>query len=499
MATRDALLEGHAARSDGHAVPASVAPIDRSATIDSINNNPVDSAAAEGRRALILDGGFWTAVLTISNAALGAGLLSVPYAFFSAGLLVGSLTTGVLILACFASLCVIMARMAKAQAADDAICSFGGLVGWGCGARASWLVEILVLLNSFGACVGYLVLLGDVLTPLLHAPLERWLHLDGARARTAVVLGASLVALLLCLLRRISALRYSAAVAVFACFFVAGMLAAQASEHSCAPGDCADEVGRNGWCTRSQAASNATAGACNAEAPLAGISAWPVSAAGLLRALPLLINAMQCHIQAAFVFAEMAPPLRTPRARRAIAGGATSLLFAFYASVGLAGFMRFGAQTQGDILKNFGPADGAASVARLSVAITAISAFPMQHFPARSVTHRIWRLLVRDRAEKPRMSLPFILIEAALWVGVTAFLALLLGSNLSFVFELLGAVVVGAVVFLVPAALLLATKGERGARRARTRLLAAAFVAVGSFLTVSGTYISIEQEVVGKK
>eukprot|EP00315_Gephyrocapsa_oceanica_P026907 CAMPEP_0185459330 /NCGR_PEP_ID=MMETSP1365-20130426/84590_1 /TAXON_ID=38817 /ORGANISM="Gephyrocapsa oceanica, Strain RCC1303" /LENGTH=73 /DNA_ID=CAMNT_0028065873 /DNA_START=1 /DNA_END=218 /DNA_ORIENTATION=- len=46
-------------------------------------------SARPDRPLLVRDAGFWTAVLTLCNAALGAGLLSLPYAVASAGLLVG--------------------------------------------------------------------------------------------------------------------------------------------------------------------------------------------------------------------------------------------------------------------------------------------------------------------------------------------------------------------------------------------------------------------------
>ena len=43
--------------------------------------NAGDGGASKRRSGSVFcDGGFWTAVLTIANAALGAGLLSVPYA-----------------------------------------------------------------------------------------------------------------------------------------------------------------------------------------------------------------------------------------------------------------------------------------------------------------------------------------------------------------------------------------------------------------------------------
>lgn len=444
------------------------------------------------RSNVFADGSFWTAVLTIANAALGAGLLSIPYAIASAGLASGGAALLVLIIACCASLCIIMARMAVAQAADPSVTSFGALVAWGCGPLAAWFVELLVLTNSFGACIGYVVVLGDVITPLVYAPLQQLApKLSAHNARIAVCCVAAVFCLLLSLLRRISALRYTAAVAVFACFYTAGMLIIKAALSPCTEGHCFDETSppRNGWCTREQAL-NATlsgSGACNAEAPQAGVSLWPVDAAAFFRALPIFMSALQCHIQVAFIFAEAPSRLRTRWPRLAIGGTSMALLLLFYAAVGAAGFLRFGAQTQGDCLENFSGADAVANVARVAVGITALSAFPMQHFPARAALHHVWSALGCTRGG--RISTLFLLAEGVLWVCVTGGLALLVGSDLSFVFEMLGSIVVGAVVLLVPAALLL--------RAGQAKALAIAFIFIGGFITVSGTYTSIMAKIGG--
>ena len=84
----------------------------------------------------------------------------------------------------------------------------------------------------------------------------------------------------------------------------------------------------------------------------------------------------------------MRPALRESRPRTAVAASAVSLLAFFYLTVGTVGFLRFGAQTQGDCLQNFSPTDASAGIARVAVALTALSAFPMQHFPSRAALHR---------------------------------------------------------------------------------------------------------------
>jgi len=55
-----------------------------------------------------LGGAFITAVLTLTNASLGAGVLAFPFAFMSAGLLFASIITIALGMLSFLSLCVIM-------------------------------------------------------------------------------------------------------------------------------------------------------------------------------------------------------------------------------------------------------------------------------------------------------------------------------------------------------------------------------------------------------
>jgi len=80
--------------------------------------------------------------------------------------------------------------------------------------------------------------------------------------------------------------------------------------------------------------------------------------------LPLYAFALQCHIQGAIVFTELPPRLRHDSATRMIAYSATALMILLDMSVGLAGFLRFGAQTQGNVLKNFGATDILANGAR---------------------------------------------------------------------------------------------------------------------------------------
>lgn len=125
-------------------------------------------APPERPRRLARDGGFWTAVLTTANAALGAGVLAYPFAFSEAGLVGGSA-----LLLAFAAIASVGLRavfhcMARAQALDPSVRDYTKMVSTAFGAKAELAVTVLILLYVFGACWGYLVLLADTLAPLVR-------------------------------------------------------------------------------------------------------------------------------------------------------------------------------------------------------------------------------------------------------------------------------------------------------------------------------------------
>ena len=121
------------------------------------------------------------------------------------------------------------------------------------------------------------------------------------------------------------------------------------------------------------------------------MSLWPLSLRGVFKSLPLIAFAMQCHIQCGAAYCEMPARLRrSARGQRGIALGAVALTLALYFPAGIAGFTRFGDATNADILYNFAVHDIAADAARLCMALAALSAFPCQHYPARSILHAIY-------------------------------------------------------------------------------------------------------------
>lgn len=427
------------------------------------------------------------AVLTLVNSALGAGVLAYPFAFMNAGMAMASLETFILGLLSYTALISIMHCMKSAQEADPACRSYGDLITFGLGKRVAKFVEGLIVVYAFGSCVGYLILLGDMLQPLLSANSS----LDKPTSRLVVTCAACVGCFLLCLLRRITALKYSAGAAVAATFFTVGLLVYQAKAHPCQPGHCADE---RGSCDPS------VHDGCDPHHPARdgwpvpgppGVYSWPVAAADMMRSLPLIAFALQCHIQCAMVYSELPSAIgRAASSRRSIAFGAVALVLVLYFPTGIAGFLRFGLATQGDILQNFDVADEFADVARVCVALTALCAFPMQHFPARAAMHN-WCANSASRISGS-LSMRFVFVEASVWSLLVLGTAIAAGSSLALVFQLIGAVCASTVILILPG-VLWARLGTGSASSCKRVLPAAAMIVVGVFILITGTGVTVEQ------
>jgi sodium-coupled neutral amino acid transporter 11 len=137
------------------------------------------------------------AVTNIINTILGGGLLALPFALKNCGVVFGSL---LLVLFFFlarytSSLIITCAQMGKGVTlADMADSAFGG------GGRV--LVEVSLILFSYGALVGYLVIIGDIWTSYVNLlfPCDR---------RLVMLFFGALVCFPLSCLRRISLLRFT--------------------------------------------------------------------------------------------------------------------------------------------------------------------------------------------------------------------------------------------------------------------------------------------------
>ena len=109
--------------------------------------------------------------LNLLNTIVGGGILSLPYAFKSCGMIIGILYQLVFGAASWYGCHLLLASVQPGKPP-----SYEGLAQLAFG-RAGWLVyNLAALVNCYGACVSYVIVVGDVLAPIcleLGVPLGR--------------------------------------------------------------------------------------------------------------------------------------------------------------------------------------------------------------------------------------------------------------------------------------------------------------------------------------
>ena len=208
------------------------------------------------------------AISLLINTAVGAGVLSLPFAFRCAGW-----AGGLLILGSVAALEAYTLHILSRYAELTGTSSYGGVVHRALGPAASAALSLVLFLYLFGSGVAYLVILGDCFHPLLS-------HFFGAAwwtSRRAAIAGVgTTVVLPLCFpdsiaaASRISDINFGAFCAV-----IAAIVARSAQV------------------------------VATAARPFEGVAAFSPS---FLKAIPIAVFGLQCHAQVIAIFVELDDP-----------------------------------------------------------------------------------------------------------------------------------------------------------------------------------------------
>jgi len=148
----------------------------------------------------VLEGGAssLSSVATLCNSAVGAGVLSLPYAFACAGLL-GGLVLCLVVAAAESFSLFVISKFAERYSAH----SYGSLIRRALGRKLSSTLSATMLLYLTGSCIAYLVIVGDTFSSLA----QQAFGLNTYTERHAVLLAVGLVVILpMCFAKSLSAL-----------------------------------------------------------------------------------------------------------------------------------------------------------------------------------------------------------------------------------------------------------------------------------------------------
>lgn len=383
--------------------------------------------------------GLWSAFVNLLTGAIGVGILSFPYAFKSAGL-VGITVLGLLFAALNAYTLWLLARYAHRHAAHlVSHPTYESLVRRVLGPRAYAVVEACILFNTVGALSAFLIVVGD----LGHVVLEEWLHStsvpDFFYSKTCVVLVFCFcVALPLSLFPHIHDLSFSSFLAVASVFVVAGMVIARGIE-SCVDGRMAD-------------------GQRQEDAVVVFNLQFD-----FFLAVPLVVFSLGCHLQVVPVYHSLKREKKPWLGPTLVASVMTCICV--YLATGVMGYLRFGNDSQGDILGNFPVSDIMLDVGKLLMAAHISLAYPVNLYPCTKSVQLLLTLLPipffkpkeegkegvkesRWRAVVSHWAITLCLM------GLTAGLAILV-PNIQIVFGLIGSTTAVVLNFITPALMLL--------------------------------------------
>ena len=454
-----------------------------------------------------------SAVFNTTNTIIGGGVLALPFAFANAGLVVGVVLVVLIGMLSWltSSYLATLTRHCPRRSGR----SYRALAVAAFGRGGGFLVDVCFILFLFGGCVGYVVIMGDILTPYFEEA-AGWYPPKAANRWLVEAVVTFCLAYPLSLLPRIDYLKYTSFAALLCiCYLVIVIVVESLS----IIGD-------------------------NFEADNVLLASASLS---LFQAFPVITFAFTFHMQQFAIQNEM----RRPGKIRLVVFCAIAFSMLCYLFVGVFGYLAFFESAASNILLSFDD-NPAVVVGKIALVFVILFSFPVLHFPLRQAVLSLlfpaadqpscydWlpaclvpayrtaptitiapsdALLDDDAAVGPYPSsdeyasdaepdLPGTEFEAALGaaalpcvddtvrhVVVTTvvvylvYLAAIAIPDISTIFGLVGATVGTALVFVIPPLMII--KLEPAPLLSPQKIFAILLVIVGTFFGIIGTYETI--------
>jgi amino acid permease len=275
--------------------------------------------------------------MNILNSAMGAGILLFPSQFADLGIILGPAS-----LVLVAGVMVYTLRIIGRAGYQSNSRNYQEAVKTVLGPTAGKLMCVTMSAYILGTCVSYLILIADQVTAVFSYD---WV------SRTAVTIGAGLLALPMMMMPDITLLAYTSTFGVLAQFYII----------ICIFYHCIHGIVETGVEPSPFVEAN-----------------WGPS---LGSAVALYTFSLQCHM----VFIPAVSKLRYKTQARvdgaAFIGIFTSVMF--YLAMGILGYLNYGASVKPDIVAYNLPDTVDVQIARLALAVKSLMAYPLLHFIAR--------------------------------------------------------------------------------------------------------------------
>jgi len=415
-------------------------------------------------------GTFFGSVANLVNAAVGAGMLSLPFALQHSGLLLGCILLLVLGLLSCLSLHVI----GRAQKQTDSR-TYQECVAKVLGERARIIVTYGQLVFFVGICVAFLDITPDQLAPVF----SQWVGHDSplARRELIIVMIAVVVLLPLMFLKNIQKLSPLATFSVVAVSYTSCVFVARA----------ASQLAANGWPAFTLLEPPENSG------DAAAVSLFCVSVS-MFKSLPLYSSAYFVHTTYPLVFAELNTRKLT-RSRTSMdlaAGLCVAICFVIYVMVGGSGYL-YGASAAvgdipGDALVMF-PNGADVVIARFCIAISVSASYLTLHFTSSKCLEDLVLPIGSEGFSGKQRS-----VEVLLFLSTTVGISMVV-KDLDVVLGVMGSVTVIPIMFILPGFMLLKLDLKSTCLFSiKSRFAAYTLIGCGICMAVAGLAVTLDSK-----
>ncbi len=423
------------------------------------STDPVLEPSKGPRRREVLE-----AVVNLVNTIIGGGMLALPFALRSCGVVFGSL-----LLVVFCGLAVYTGRLLVrcGTMGRGATLSELGMAAFGTGGRV--LVEVSVVLFSFGALVGYLIIIGDVMTPYVNL-------LFACDRRLVILFFGGLVCFPLSCLRRISLLRFTSFAALILILYLVACIV--------------------GW-----GIAGMGSGFDSNRVVLVSLDAQ------FLSVLPIIAFAYSFQANVLPIWSEMSEFPATKGINLAL-WLSCSCCMLVYLLCGIFGYLSFFEETSDNILVHYPTAAWYFDVGKVGYALIIMFSYPLLSYPMRvTIDAMINSFWFRDPSR--HVSNVRLVIESLI-VFVAAYVVAIFAVGIGIVFGISGATVGNLIVLGLPCILYIvldvdSREGAPGQRRpwwfyrvfSLRKAAPLAVLALSLALTVTGLFSIIAYGILG--
>jgi len=292
-------------------------------------------------------------IFTLASSAIGAGLLALPLVLHQSGLILGVV---LIIVACLLATLSIYIMIACGDAMG--IKEYGPLTTIVLGKRWGDVLELVLVLYCFGACVAYMVVIEQCAQSIFDA-----LGVTGVFSDDRVIVAIITAAIVfpLSLLRNLSSLRFASIFSVFSMIYV-----------------CFAIFGRSLTLATSK---NITLIRMDMN---------------FFTSATICIFAFTAHVNLFPIYKELRAVANQATTKRMQKVAIRSALVetGLYLLIGVAGYLSYPTSTNGNVLQNYNDTDPTIIVGRVAVTATMSVALPLCFNPARS---NLYSLFLKHR------------------------------------------------------------------------------------------------------